>query len=111
MIKYYLILTAAIIFEVIATTALARSDNFTRLVPSLITVGGYAIAFWCLSFPLRVMPTGVIYAVWSGMGIVLISAVAWVWYRQSLDFAALLGIAFILVGVLIINLFSKSMVH
>lgn len=109
--KYYLFLIAAIVFEVIATTSLARSDSFTRLIPSLITVAGYAIAFWCLSFPLRVMPTGVVYAIWSGMGIVFISAIAWVWYRQSLDFAALLGMAFILVGVIIVNLFSKSVVH
>lgn len=111
MMKYYLFLIAAIVFEVIATTSLARSDSFTRLIPSLITVAGYAIAFWCLSFPLRVMPTGVVYAIWSGMGIVFISAIAWVWYRQSLDFAALLGMAFILVGVIIVNLFSKSVVH
>lgn len=111
MIKYYSILTAAIVFEVIATTSLARSENFTRLIPTLITVAGYAISFWCLSFPLRVMPTGIVYAIWSGMGIIFISAIAWVRYRQSLDFAALLGIAFILLGVVIINLFSKSMFH
>lgn len=109
--KYYLFLVAAIVFEVIATTSLARSDSFTRLIPSVITIAGYAIAFWCLSFPLRVMPTGVVYAIWSGMGIVFISAIAWVWYRQSLDFAAILGMAFILVGVIIVNLFSKSVVH
>lgn len=111
MAKHYLFLLAAIVAEVIATTSLARSASFTRLGPSLITIGGYAIAFWCLSFPLRVMPTGVVYAIWSGMGIVLISAVAWVWYRQSLDFAALLGLAFILVGVVIVNVFSKSVGH
>lgn len=111
MTKTYLFLAAAIVFEVIATTSLARSDNFTRLMPSLITVAGYALAFWCLSFPLRVMPTGVVYAIWSGMGIVFISAIAWVWYRQSLDFAALLGMALILVGVIVVNLFSKSALH
>ncbi len=111
MTKHYLFLIAAIVFEVIATTSLARSDNFTRLMPSLITVAGYALAFWCLSFPLRVMPTGVVYAIWSGMGIVFISAIAWVWYRQSLDFAALLGMALILVGVIVVNLFSKSALH
>jgi small multidrug resistance pump len=109
--KHYLFLVVAIISEVIATTFLARSESFTRLVPSVITVAGYAIAFWCLSFPLRVMPTGIVYAIWSGMGIVLISAVAWVWLRQSLDFAALLGLAFIILGVIIVNVFSKSSVH
>jgi small multidrug resistance pump len=74
--KRYAFLLIAIAAEVIATTALARSESFTRLVPSVITVVGYAAAFWFLSFPLRVMPAGVVYAIWSGMGIVLITAVA-----------------------------------
>ena len=111
MTKTYLILLAAIVAEVIATTALARSESFTRLWPSVGAVLGYAVAFWLLSYPLRVMPTGVVYAIWSGMGIVLISGVAWIWYRQTLDFAAILGLGFILVGVLIVNLFSKSIPH
>ncbi|WP_118134505.1 multidrug efflux SMR transporter [Oceanicella sp. SM1341] len=111
MAKHILFLLAAIVAEVIATTALARSESFTRLGPSLVTVAGYAIAFWCLSFPLRVMPTGVVYAVWSGMGIVLISAIAWAWYGQALDFAALLGLGLILLGVIIVNLFSKTVGH
>jgi small multidrug resistance pump len=111
MTKTYLILLAAIVAEVIATTALARSESFTRLWPSIGAVLGYAVAFWLLSYPLRVMPTGVVYAIWSGMGIVLISGVAWIWYRQTLDFAAILGLACILVGVLIVNLFSKSIPH
>ncbi len=70
MTRTYLFLLAAIIAEVIATTALARSESFTRLWPSLIAIFGYAVAFWLLSYPLRVMPTGVVYAIWSGMGIV-----------------------------------------
>ncbi|MES2539622.1 MAG: SMR family transporter [Pseudomonadota bacterium] len=111
MTRTYLILLAAILAEVVATTALARSESFTRLGPSLVAIFGYAVAFWLLSYPLRVMPTGVVYAIWSGMGIVLISGVAWIWYRQTLDFAAILGLAFILVGVLIVNLFSKSIPH
>lgn len=111
MAKSYLLLVAAILAEVIATTALARSESFTRAMPSLIAVVGYAVAFWFLSFPLRVIPTGVVYAIWSGMGIVLISGVAWIWYRQTLDFAAILGLGFILVGVMIVNLFSKSIAH
>lgn len=109
--KSHLILLAAIIAEVVATTALSRSDNFSRLGPSLIAIGGYAAAFWLLSFPLRTMPTGVVYAIWSGMGIVLITAVAWVLYRQSLDLAALAGMGLILAGVLVINLFSRSLPH
>lgn len=111
MAKHYLFLLAAIIAEVFATTCLARSDSFTRLVPSLLTVAGYAVAFWCLSFPLRVMPTGVVYAIWSGMGIVLISAVAWIWADQTLDLAAILGLGFIIAGVLIVNVFSDTVGH
>lgn len=111
MLKTYLFLLAAIVLEVVATTALARSASFTRLVPSLIAIFGYAGAFWLLSVPLRVMPTGVVYALWSGLGIVLITAVAWVWQKQVLDGAALLGLAMILAGVLVIHLFSSAVNH
>jgi small multidrug resistance pump len=111
MLKTYLFLLAAIVLEVVATTALARSASFTRLVPSLIAIFGYAGAFWLLSVPLRVMPTGVVYALWSGLGIVLITAVAWVWQKQVLDTPALLGLAMILAGVLVINLFSNAVNH
>ena len=111
MLKTYLFLLAAIVLEVVATTALARSASFTRIVPSLIAIFGYAGAFWLLSVPLRVMPTGVVYALWSGLGIVLITAVAWVWQKQVLDGAALLGLAMILAGVLVINLFSNAVNH
>ena len=111
MIKIYLLLLVSIIAEVIGTTALARSEGFTRLVPSLITVAGYAVAFYCLSFPLRVMPTGVVYAIWSGLGIVLISLVAWFWFKQSLDVATVLGLGLIIAGVIIVNVFSKTVSH
>lgn len=111
MLRSYLFLIAAIIAEVIATTALARSDSFTRLWPSIITVVFYALAFWCLSFPLRVMPTGVVYAIWSGLGIVLIALVAYFWAKQSLDLPAILGLALIVIGVAVINLFSKTVGH
>lgn len=107
----YLILLAAIVAEVIATSALARSDSFTRLWPSVITVLGYALAFWLLSFPLRVLPTGVVYAIWSGTGIVLIAGVAWIVFGQRLDAPAILGLGLIVAGVLIVNLFSKSVAH
>jgi small multidrug resistance pump len=109
--NHYIYLFAAIVFEVIATTALARSESFTKMVPTLLAVLGYGLAFYCLSFPLRTFPTGVVYAIWSGMGIVLISAVSWVWYRQSLDLAAVLGLSLILLGVFIVNVFSKSVGH
>lgn len=104
-------LVIAIIAEVIATTALAQSQSFTRLGPSVITIVGYAVAFVFLSFALRVMPTGVVYAIWSGLGIVLITLVAWFWTRQTLDLAALLGLGLIIAGVLVINLFSSSVSH
>ncbi|MCV2865982.1 DMT family transporter [Albidovulum sediminicola] len=111
MFKAYAFLLAAIVAEVIATTALARSASFTRLAPTVVTVAGYAFAFWCLSFPLRVMPTGVVYAIWSGLGIVLIALVGYFWARQTLDAAALSGLGLILAGVLVINLFSNSVAH
>ena len=111
MIKTYAILGLAILAEIIATTALSRSESFTKFWPTVITVVGYAVAFWLLSYPLRVMPTGIVYAIWSGMGIVLISAVAWIWYRQTLDLPALIGLGLILAGVLVVNLFSKSLTH
>jgi small multidrug resistance pump len=109
--KHYILLLLAIVAEVVATTALAKSASFTKLTPSIIAVIGYAAAFWFLSFPMRVMPTGIVYAIWSGLGIVLISGIAWIWYRESLDFAAVLGLSFILIGVVVINVFSKSIMH
>ncbi|WP_232825397.1 DMT family transporter [Albibacillus kandeliae] len=111
MTKQYLLLFAAIVAEVIATTSLARSESLSRFWPTVITVVGYALAFWFLSYPIRVMPTGVVYAIWSGMGIVLISSVAWLWYGQTLDLPALLGLALILLGVIIVNVFSKTVGH
>lgn len=111
MLRAYAFLLVAIVAEVIATTALARSDSFSRLWPSVVTVVGYSVAFGCLSVPLRVMPTGVVYAIWSGVGIVLIALVAFIWGRQTLDAAAILGLALIIAGVAIINLYSKTVGH
>ncbi len=107
----YLYLGLAIVAEVIATTALARSESFSHLVPSLIAGVGYALAFWLLSFPLRTMPTGVVYAIWCGVGIVLVSLVSWIWYKQTLDGPAILGLGLIIAGVLVVNLFSKTIAH
>lgn len=109
--RTYLLLAVAIVAEVIATTALARSDGFSRPGPSLVAVLGYALAFWLLSFPLRTMPTGVVYALWSGLGIVLVTLLAWLRYRQALDAPALAGLGLILAGVLVINLFSRTVGH
>ncbi|WP_419898924.1 DMT family transporter [Roseomonas sp. USHLN139] len=107
----YLWLAIAIVAEVAATSALKAAEGFTRLVPSLITVVGYAIAFLCLSLTLRSIPVGIAYAIWSGVGIVLVSLVAWFWYRQSLDLPAMIGMGMIMAGVLVINLFSRTAGH
>jgi small multidrug resistance pump len=107
----YVYLIVAIAFEVVATSALKESDGFTRLWPSVISVVGYGLAFYFLSLTLRHMPVGIMYAVWSGAGIVLITAVGWVLFRQALDAPAVIGIALILAGVLVINLFSKTVAH
>lgn len=107
----YGFLFAAIVAEVIATTALARVEGFTRFWPSVITVIGYSAAFWFLSFPLRTLPTGVVYAVWCGAGIILITLVAWLLYGQKLDLPALCGLALIIAGVAVINIFSKALGH
>lgn len=104
----YLWLTGAILAEVLGTSMLKASESFTRPIPSIITIVGYGVAFWCLSHTLKTVPVGVAYAVWSGVGIVLITAIAWIWFRQTLDVPALAGIGLILAGVLVINLFSKS---
>lgn len=107
----YVFLIVAVGFEVVATTALKQSDGFTRLMPSAITVLGYAVAFYFLSLTLRTMSVGIVYAIWSGAGVVFIAAIGWLWFRQSLDIPALAGIALIIAGVLVINLFSKSVIH
>ena len=107
----YLYLGIAIVSEVIATTALKASDGFSQLWPSIITVVGYSVAFYCLALTLKVIPTGVAYAIWSGVGIVLISLVAWVVYRQQLDLPAIIGMALIVAGVVVINVFSDSVRH
>ncbi len=105
------LLVLAIVAEVAATTALAKSESFTKLLPSLIVVAGYGVAFYCLSIVVRVLPTGIVYAIWSGLGIVLITLVAWLWSKQPLDLPAILGLALIAAGVIVINLFSKTATH
>ena len=107
----WLYLAIAIVSEVIATSALKAAEGFTRWVPSLVVVVGYASAFYFLSLTLRSIPLGVAYAIWSGVGVVLVSLVGWLLYRQSLDAAALIGIGLIVAGVLVLNLFSKVVVH
>lgn len=104
----YVFLFIAIVAEVIATTSLKSSEGFTRLLPSTIVVTGYATAFYCLSLSLKVIPIGVAYAIWSGLGIVIISTAGYVLFKERLDFAAVVGMGLILAGVLVMNLFSKT---
>jgi small multidrug resistance pump len=108
---HYLWLVLAIVAETVGTTALQASQQFTRLVPSLLVVAGYGTAFYLLSLVLRHMPVGVVYAVWSGLGVISIAVIGRVAFGQRLDAPALLGIALILAGVLVIHLFSRTAGH
>lgn len=104
-------LAIATVAEVIATSALKAAEGFTRLVPSIVVVIGYVVAFYCLSLTLRSIPVGLVYAIWSGVGIVLISLVGYFAYRQTLDWPAILGLGLIIAGVVVINVFSRSIAH
>ncbi|CEG08224.1 Methyl viologen resistance protein C [Afipia felis] len=107
----YLYLIMAIIFEVIGTAALQASEQFTRPKPLILTALGYMAAFYFLSLVLRTMPVGIAYAIWSGLGVVLITLVGLVWFGQRLDMPAILGLGLIIAGVAVINLFSKTVAH
>jgi small multidrug resistance pump len=104
-------LAVAIVAEVAATSALNASQGFTRPLPSLAAVCGYGVAFYFLALSLRSIPVGVAYAVWAGVGIVLISLIGWFAFRQALDLPAMLGIGLIIGGVAVLNLFSRSVSH
>ncbi|SDA11436.1 small multidrug resistance pump [Nitrosospira sp. Nsp18] len=107
----WLFLSIAIISEVIATSALKSSNGFTQLWPSLVVVASYAAAFFFLSLTLRTIPVGVAYAIWSGAGIVLVTLIAWLAFGQTLDGFAMLGLALIVAGVIVLNVFSRSVSH
>lgn len=107
----YGLLAAAIVAEVIGTTALKSSEGFTRLWPSLVTAASYCVAFWLLSLTLRTIPTGVAYALWSGIGVVLIAIAGRLVHNQRLDAPAILGIGLILAGVVVMNGFSRTLAH
>ena len=109
--KQWVFLAIAIVSEVAATSALKSSEGFTRLLPSLLVVAGYGAAFYFLSLTLRSIPVGVAYAVWSGAGMALISVVAWIFLDQKLDAPAILGIVLIAAGVVVMNVFSRTLVH
>lgn len=107
----YASLAAAIVFEVIGTTFLQKSEQFSRLVPTAAMVVFYVMSFYLLSHALKTLPLGIAYAMWSGLGIVLTTAVGFLVFKQSLDLAALAGIGLIIAGVLVMNLFSSSVSH
>lgn len=109
--KTWLFLAAAIGAEVIATSALKSSEGFTRLAPSIVVVVGYSVAFYFLALTLKTLPVGIAYAIWSGVGVVLISLIGWLLFEQKLDPAALIGMALIITGVVIMNVFSSSISH
>jgi small multidrug resistance pump len=106
----YIYLLIAIVSEVAATSALRASGQFTKLWPSVIVVVGYGLAFYFMSLTLKSIPVGIAYAIWSGVGIVLVSVTGYFLYKQKLDLPAILGMGLIVLGVLVINLFSKSTV-
>lgn len=109
--KAFLFLFVAIIFEIIGTSVLKLSEQFTKVIPSIISIIAYITAFYFLSLTLKTIPVGIAYAIWSGVGIVLISVIGFVYFKQSLDLPAILGLGLIIAGVIIINIFSKSVAH
>lgn len=103
-------LLIAIIGETIATSALKSTEGFTKLVPSIIVVIGYGVTFYFMSLTLKTIPIAISYAIWCGVGIVFISLIGYFYHKQELDFASIIGISLILCGVLVIRIFSKSVV-
>ncbi|MBT2745098.1 MULTISPECIES: multidrug efflux SMR transporter [unclassified Lysobacter] len=107
----YFYLAIAIAAEVVATSALKASDGFTKAGPTIVVAAGYSVAFYFLSLVLKTVPVGVAYAIWSGVGIVLIAMIGWLFMKQALDAGALAGIGLIVAGVIVIQLFSKAAAH
>ena len=107
----WLYLIIAIVAEVVGTSFLRASEGFTKLVPSVMVVIGYGLAFFFLSLTLKDIPVGIAYAVWSGAGVTLIAAIGWLFLGQKLDAAAIVGMGLIVAGVVVLNLFSKTAAH
>ncbi|MCV2892344.1 SMR family transporter [Lentibacter sp. XHP0401] len=107
----YIYLAIAVAFETIGTSAMQASQQFTRLWPSVLVVAAYAISFYFLSMVLRFMPVGVVYALWSGLGIVFIAMIGFVVFGQKLDLPAVLGLGLIITGIVVIQLFSNATPH
>ncbi len=108
---YYIYLIIAVVTETIGIAALQASGQFTRLWPSVLMIIAYGISFYFLSLTLKYMPVSIVYAIWSGLGIVFIACIGWLVLKQSLDFAAIAGMGLIIAGVIVINLFSSSTTH
>ncbi|MBK6961793.1 MAG: multidrug efflux SMR transporter [Gammaproteobacteria bacterium] len=106
---HWLYLALAIVAEVVATSALKTAAGFTRPLPSLLVVLGYGVAFYFLSLSLRVVPVGVAYAIWSGVGTALIAVIGWLLFGQTLDLAAWIGLALIVAGVAVMQVFSRAL--
>ena len=107
----WLLLVLAIAAETVGTTALKASDGFSRLGPSVVTALAYAISFYLLAQVLKTIPVGIAYAIWSGLGIVFITLIAWLVFRQALDAPALIGMALIIAGIVVMQVFSNSTGH
>ncbi len=108
---HYLYLALAIIAETIGTTALQASEQFSKLGPSVLVLLGYGISFYLLALTLKVMPVGIVYAIWSGLGIVLIAGIGKLVFDQNLDLPAIIGIGLVLTGILVMQLFSNTVTH
>jgi small multidrug resistance pump len=107
----YILFFIAIACEVVATTAMKSAEGFSKIGPSIIVIIGYGIAFYALSLILKSVPIGIAYAIWSGLGIVLVTVVSIYLYKQIPDLGSIIGIGFIMTGVIIINVFSKMPIH
>lgn len=107
----YMYLTIAVICEVVATSSLKATQEFTRLAPTLVVIIGYLAAFYFLTLSLKTLTIGVAYAIWSGLGIVLIAIFGYIIYREMLDIPAIIGIGLILAGIVVINIFSGTVTH
>jgi small multidrug resistance pump len=109
--NHWLALAIAIVAEVIATSTMKATNEFTRFWPSVVVILGYGTGFYFMTISMRVLPIGIMYALWSGVGILVVSIMGWVIYRQALDIPAIIGMSFIIAGVVVINVFSKSIGH
>lgn len=110
-VSHWSLLAVAILAEVVGTSFLKSAEGFTRLWPSLMVVASYLVAFYFLGLTLRTLPVGIAYAVWAGVGVALIAVIGWLVLGQRLDAAAIIGIALIVAGVVVLNVFSRSAAH